>query len=546
VVIINKLPSDIDSLHKAISLLVSENESLTEKNKLLLNRNGYLTSTNSVLENENNLLTSANNVLENENSFLEKQIKSLSEEVVLLKEQLVMLRAKRFGRSSEKLDRQIEELELKIEEKELRVEEAEGVIQRNKPKRLKLPENLERSDITIAAPESCNSCGGKDFRKISDDISERLEYVPSSFKVIRYIRPRCACINCEKIMQGYAPSNTIDKGKAGPGMLAHIIIQKYCNHLPLYRQSEIYGREGVEIARSTMSSWAGQCAKLIELLIDELKKYVFTSSHIHGDDTPVKVLAHGIGKTKTGRIWTYVRDGRSSKEEYAPAVCYFYSPDRRGERPRAHLKDFNGVLHADAYSGYDKLYGDEITEAACWAHLRRKFYEVTVCSNNAVIGAGALEEIRKIYEIEGEIRGLKPEDRLLKRQKKSKELVEGLFKSFEKNYNKLPKKSMTGKAINYGLKNKEALMRFLEDGKIEIDNNIAERALRSIALGRKNWLFAGSDRGGETASAFYSLIETAKLNNINPWLYLKQVLGKIQDHNAKKISELLPWNIKLE
>ncbi len=479
----DKLPSDIESLHLIINLLLIKNE-------------------------------------------------SLADEISSLKEQLAILKAKRFGKSSEKLDRQIAEIELQIEEKEtaklLKLKD-EPKSEKNRPKRLKLTEHLPRSDVIIPAPEICTSCGGKEFRKISDDASETLEYVPSSFKVVRHIRPRCACINCEQIVQGYAPGNTIDKGKAGPGMLAHVLVQKYCNHLPLYRQSQIYEREGLEIPRSTMAGWAGQCGKLLEPLIEELRSYVFASTHIHGDDTPVKVLAPGTGKIKTGRIWAYVKDGRSYGDEDPPAVCYFYSPDRKGERPKAHLQGFSGVLHADAYAGYDQIYGKEITEAGCFAHLRRKFYEVTVASDNALIATGAVEEIGKIYEIEQEIRGLEPEERLLHRQERSKELVEKLFASFEKNYNKLPRKSMTAKAINYGLKNKVALMRFLEDGKIQIDNNAAERALRLVALGRKNWVFAGSDNGGETAATLYSLIETVKLNNINPWLYLRQVLATIQE-----------------
>lgn len=524
----DNLPSDVQSLQSIVSLLLVNNELLIERSNLLAEQNELL-----IVKSE----------------LLTEILKSSEEEINLLKEQLAVLKAKRFGKSSEKLDKQIAELELQIEEKEatkaLKLED-EAKPEKQRPKRLKLPEHLPRTDVVIPAPETCTSCGGRSFRKISDDVSEILEYVPSSFKVVRHIRPRCACINCEQILQGYAPSNTIDKGKAGPGMLAHILVQKYCNHLPLYRQSQIYEREGLEIPRSTMTSWAGQCGKLLEPLINELKSYIFGATHIHGDDTPIKVLAPGTGKTKTGRIWTYVRDGRSYGDNEPAAVCYFYSPDRKGERLKEHLQGYSGILHADAYAGYDQIYGKEITEAGCWAHLRRKFYEVTVASDNAVIATGVIEEIGKIYEVEEKIKGLEPGERLLARQEESKEYVEKLFASFEKNYKKLPKKSMTAKAINYGLNNKAALMRFLTDGKIQIDNNTAERAMRSVALGRKNWLFAGSDNGGETAAAFYSLIETVKLNNINPWQYLRQVLATIQDHNSTKIAELLPWNIKLE
>lgn len=400
--------------------------------------------------------------------------------------------------------------------------------------------------------EQCPSCGCENFRKISDDISETLEYVPSSFKVIRHIRPRCACTQCEKIVQSYAPSKAIDKGKAGAGLLAHILIQKYCNHLPLYRQSQIYEREGVEISRTTMASWAGQSAKLLEPIAKAIQQFVFASTQIHGDDTPVRVLAPGIGKTKIGRIWAYVSDGRPHSDPSPVAVCYFYSPDRKGTRPLEHLKDFTGVLHADAYAGYDQLYlNDEksaakIEEAACWAHVRRKFYEVTIANDKANIAISILESIGEIYRIEAEIRGLEADKRLEQRQKKSKILVEKLFAAFKKVYDQLPKKSSTAKAISYALNNQKALMKFLDNGKIEIDNNAAERAMRSIALGRKNWLFAGSDNGGHTAAIIYSIIETAKLNNINPWKYLQKVLATIQDYKANKITDLLPWNITLD
>ena len=486
-----------------------------------------------------------------------------------LKDQLALLKAKRFGKSSEKLDQQINQLEFFIEEAESTGKisvDLEDLVsngshdnysekEKLQPKRQKLPEHLPRTDIILEAPSACTECGGEEFRKISDDISEVLEYVPSSFKVMRYIRPRCACIDCEHIVQAYPRSDAISKGKAGPGLLAHILVQKYCNHLPLYRQSQIYEREGIDISRSTMAGWMGQCSKLLEPLIAELRKEIFSSNQLHGDDTPVKVLTPGLGKTKTGRIWAYVRDGRPHGDNTPPAVCYFYSPDRKGERPQEHLKDFSGVLHADAYAGFNKLYGTNeagetdkniITEAACWAHTRRKFYEITVASDNAVIAYSTLEEIGKLYRIEEEIRGLIPENRHQQRQLHSKKIVEELFTNFKKWMNKLPAKSLTARAISYALNNEVALKRFLEDGKIEIDNNAAERSVRGIALGRKNWLFAGSDSGGQTAAAIYSLIETAKLNDINPWLYLKQVLTQIQDYNSQKLADILPWNINLQ
>ena len=495
-------------------------------------------------------------------SLTDKNI-SLEDQLTHLQEQLTLLKKQRFGKSSEKLDSQIAELEAKIEECEL-LEAASDQAREDKqdststeekpkniPKRQKLPEHLERIDEVLNPDPICPDCGGESFRKIADDISESLEYIPASFKVIRHIRPRCACINCEKIVQAYPASKPIAKGMAGPGLLAHILVQKYCNHLPFYRQSEIYAREDIELSRSTMASWAGQCAALLQPLVEEIRKSIFASSHIHGDDTTVKVLAPGLGKTKTGRIWTYVRDGRKYGDKTPPAVCYFYSPDRKGIRPSEHLNGFAGVFHADAYAGYNNVYigganaKAKITESACWAHTRRKFYEVTVTNPNANIAMKTLEEIGQIYKIEEAISGLDPDKRYKVRQERSKDLVEKLFINWKKYLKELPKKSATALAINYALNNEIALKRFLDDGKIEIDNNASERAMRVIAQGRKNWMFAGSDAGGETAAAIYTITETAKLNGINPQVYLKNVLAQIQDHNAKKIADLLPWNLKL-
>ena len=515
------------------------------------------------LTTDTNLLHQIVTDLVNEVTSLKDKNISLEDQLTHLQGQLTLLKKQRFGKSSEKLDSQIAELEAKIEECELLEAASDQAREdkqdststeeksKNTPKRQKLPEHLERIDEVLNPDPICPNCGGESFRKIADDISESLEYIPASFKVIRHIRPRCACINCEKIVQAYPASKPIAKGMAGPGLLAYILVQKYCNHLPFYRQSEIYAREDIELSRSTMASWAGQCAALLQPLVEEIRKSIFASSHIHGDDTTVKVLAPGLGKTKTGRIWTYVRDGRKYGDKTPPAACYFYSPDRKGIRPEEHLKNFIGVFHADAYAGYNNVYigganaKAKITESACWAHTRRKFYEVTVTNPNANIAMKTLEEIGQIYKIEEAISGLDPDKRYKVRQERSKDLVEKLFINWKKYLKELPKKSATALAINYALNNEIALKRFLDDGKIEIDNNASERAMRVIAQGRKNWMFAGSDAGGKTAAAIYTITETAKLNGINPQVYLKNVLGQIQDHNAKKIVDLLPWNLKL-
>lgn len=484
---------------------------------------------------------------------LKAQNVALRTQNALLQTQIVLLQRKVYGKSSEKLAKNQaveteEETDDEAEDESDTVDDVESSTipsNKKKPKRQKLPEHLPRERVVLRPPSICPECGGDRFRQIGEDTAEMLEYVPASFKVIEYIRPRCVCILCEKIVQAYPPSNPISKGKAGSGLLAHILIQKYCDHLPLYRQSQIYAREGIYIARSTMASWASQIATLLEPLVDCLRESIFSSRQIHGDDTTVKVLDPGLGKTKTGRLWTYVRDGRPYGDNTPPAVCYFYSPDRKGARPREHLKDFKGILHADAYSGYDKVYEKNITEAACWAHTRRKFYDITVASDNAKIAYTTLIQIAEIYKIEEGIKGLVPDRRQKIRQEKSKKLVDDLFAGFKIALTKLPNKSATTKAINYAMNNKAALMRFLDDGKIEIDNNAAERAMRGIALGRKNWLFAGSDNGGCTAATIYSLTETAKLNNINPQAYLAKVLAMIQDHTYSKLAELLPWNLHI-
>ena len=500
--------------------------------------------------------------------MLHKIIIDLVGELLCKKNELYLLKKQYYGSSSEKVKQKIDDLENQIEESEQEISklaltfnndkdetQSSDSKSANKPKRKTLPDDLPREQVTLNPESICPSCGGENFRLIDNDVSEVLEYQPASFKVIQTIRPRCACINCEKVIQAAPNWGPIDKCKAGPGLLAHIIVQKYCNHLPLYRQSQIMQRDGIEISRSTMASWVGQCSNALEPLIEKLKQEVFQSSHIHGDDTPIKVLAPGANKTKTGRLWTYVRDGRASGDNTPPAVCYFYEENRRGEKPFNHLTkfDFKGVFHADAYPGYDQLYkikNDDgslkITEAACLAHTRRKFYEVTLISNAAEVAFKSVEEIGKIYAIESEIRGESPEVRKQIRQQKTKPIITSLFDWWQKVLKALPQKGDTAKAIHYALNNKQALMRFLDDGRIEVDNNAAERAMRCVALGRKNWLFAGSDQGGVFAANMYSLIETAKLNNINPHKYLVYVLSNIQDHKLSKIHELLPWNVKIE
>ena len=537
---IDKLPSDIESLRKIIA-------SLHDQNNNWLSKCAQLTDDNTALSKKNEDLSKKNS--------------ELLECIEKLEEKLKLLKAKRFGKSSEKLERQIDIVERLLEEEETLLGFKRGGANftlegndkvKGTARRKKLPEHLPREDVILAPAVKCESCGGEKFRTLGEDVSEVLEHIPETFKVIRYIRSRCVCVDCKKIVQAYPASKVIDKGNVGPGLLAHIFVAKFCNHLPTYRQSQIYAREGLELSRSTIASWLGQGASLLEPLAEKIREYILSSSHIHGDDTPVKVLEPGSGKTKTGRIWVYVKDGRPRNDKSPIAACYYYSPDRKGIRPAEHLKDFSGTLHADAYSGYNKLYINEdnpdatINEAGCWAHVRRKFYDITITNEKANIAFAILEKIGEIYQVESEVRGLDPGQRLEAREKKSIKLVNELFTGFRKAYSQLPKKSSTAQAIAYAINNESALKRFLKDGNVEIDNNTAERALRSVAVGRQNWLFAGSDNGGDTAAVIYTVIETAKLNNVNPANYLRKVFNIIQDYNSSKLDELLPWNLTLE
>ncbi len=475
-----------------------------------------------------------------------------NDEIERLKLLVAKLQRMQFGPSSERMARHIDQLELRLEDLETSKAAAakpSPVVQHStpaaQPARKPLRADLPRETETISPKETaCPDCGGA-LQHMSEDVSEMLEFVPGRFKVIRTVRPKLACNRCDAILQEPAPHRPIDRGLAGPGLVAHVVVGKYADHLPLYRQSEIYAREGIDLDRSTLAGWVGGASRALAPLVDEVREYVLDALKIHADDTPVPVLAPGNGKTKTGRLWTYVRDDRPAGSTEAPAVWFAYSPDRKSEHPANHLATFRGRLQADAFPGFNRLYeSGGITEIACWAHVRRKFHDLWE-AHQSPISKEALDRIGALYEIEREIRGRPPDERKKVRNERTRPLLEDLKQWFTITLTKLSKKSDVAVAIQYALGRWTPLLRYCDDGVLEIDNNAAERALRAVALGRKNYLFAGSDTGGERAAAMYTLIGSAKLNGIDPEAYLSHVLSRIADHPITRIDELLPWNVDL-
>ena len=496
-------------------------------------------------------------------SALETEIYAKTLHIEKLKSQLAALRRARFGRSSEKLDREIEQLELLIGDlEEVQAETAErmqspqtaGSAQcrdRMQPVRKALPDHLPREIVSHDPACACPSCGGTNLTVIGTDTREVLEYVPSQFKVIVHERPKVSCRDCEAITQPPMPSLPIERGVPGPGLLAHVLVSKYCDHLPLHRQSAIYAREGVAIERSTMADWVGRMAFLLEPLAEAVGKHVRAGHSIHADDTPVPVLEPGRGKTKTGRLWVAVRDERPWDSGVPPAAFYRYAPDRKAEQAQALLKDCRGYLHADAYGGFKQLYephpitGEaKLTEVACWAHARRKIYEVHAATSSPAAKT-LLDQIAALFAIEAGIRGSNPDQRLAIRREQAVPLLAQLKIDFESTLAQVSGKSALAQALRYALSRWEALTRYTTDGRLDICNNAAERAIRPLAIGRKNWLFAGSDLGGERAATIYTLTETAKLNGIDPEAYLRTIIARIADHKINRIGELLPWNIVL-
>ncbi len=407
------------------------------------------------------------------------------------------------------------------------------------------------------APTECPCCGSARLRKLGEDITETLEVIPRQWKVIQHVREKFSCRDCEKISQAPAPFHVLPRGWAGPSLLAMILFEKFGQHQPLNRQAERYTREGVPLSLSTLADQVGGCCAVLAPLISRIEAHVFAAERLHGDDTTVPVLAKG--KTHTGRCWVYVRDDRPFGGPDPPAAMFYYSRDRSGVHAQAHLADYAGILQADAFAGYNKLYEADrqpgpLIEAACWVHARRPFFVMADIAANArrkaqgktaVISPLALEMVRRIdalFDIERAINGQNAEQRRASRQELSAPLVADLERWMREQRPKLSRGNDVAKAMDYMLKRWPAFTRFLEDGRICMSNNAAERALRGIALGRKSWLFAGSDRGGQRAAVMYSLIVTAKMNDVDPQAWLADVLARIAEHPARKLDELLPWN----
>jgi transposase len=480
--------------------------------------------------------------------------------------QLLIEKMKRtmFGPRSERSQRLLDQLELQLEELSAAAGEdaakAESAairvesFTRRKATRRNFPDHLPRRRIVHPAPTSCPCCGGTNLSKLGEDVTETLDVVPRQWFVTEHVREKFSCRACETITQPPAPFHAIARGYAGPSLLAMIMVDKYANHQPLNRQSEQFGREGIDLPLSTLADHVGACAATLMPLYELIRAHVFAAERIHGDDTTVPVLAKT--KTRIGRLWTYVRDDRPFGGRAPPAAVFFYSADRAGVHPERHLAGYAGILQADAYAGFNTVYtadrkGGPITQAACWAHGRRKFFELADIATKArnrqqtTISPLALQAVRKIDAIfmaERSIEGLSPDERLAVRREDIAPLVRELIDWMTRERAKLSRHNEVAKAMDYMLRRIEAFTRFLNDGRICLSNNAAERALRGIALGRKAWLFAGSDRGGERAAVMYTLIQTAKLNDVDPQAWLADVLARIADHKITDLAALLPWN----
>lgn len=473
------------------------------------------------------------------------------DEISRLQQIIKQLQRTQYGRRSERLDP--DQLALGLED--LDADIAQIIESRPAPlvteplpaRRKALPEHLEREEQLLDVEgEDCARCGGT-LHPIGESVSEMLDWVPATLRVIRIRRPKYACRKCETVAQAPAPERVIAGGLATPALLSHVLISKYCDHLPLYRQSQMFARQGVELERSTLAGWVGGACWWLDALHDSLGKNIFASDHLFADDTPLPVLDPGRRRTKTGRLWVYARDQRGWAGTDPPAAIYYYEPDRRAQRPKDHLKDYKGTLHVDGYAGFEQLTATgDIMLAACWAHTRRKFYEIAQ-GDGSPVAIEAVRRIAELYAIEAKARGNIPVERLALRRLMARPLVASLRQWLEAQLPRIPQRGKLAEAIRYALVRWQGLTRFLDDGRIELDTNPVERAIRPVALGRKNHLFAGSDQGGKRWATVCSLVETAKLNHVEPYAYIADVLQRMVDgHPANRLDELLPWNWKAE
>ncbi|WP_250479595.1 MULTISPECIES: IS66 family transposase [unclassified Caballeronia] len=481
----------------------------------------------------------------------DREIVERDQELDRLKAQIDKLRRMHFGRKSEQLDRHIDRLETQLEDlaagsgvadvRRARARASSSGASATSSKEALAP-HLPREERVLEPNSICPKCDiGMDL--LGEDVSEQLARVTAMFKVVRTIRRKRVCANCGHIEQRPMPGLPIERSIAHPSLLAEILVAKYANHTPLYRQSEIAARDGVRLDRATMARWVGQCEELCRLLTEALRRYTMATAKLHADDTPIPVLAPGNKKTKTGRLWVYVRDDRRSGSSEPAAVWFAYSPDRKGIHPQTHLAEFRGVLRGDGYAGFNEITeSGKVRLASCWDHARRYVFNVHETAPSDTTKRW-LDMIGDLYEIEAAIRGKPPDERQRVRQEKSKPLLDGIETSMREKLATLWPKAPLVEAINYSLNRWDGLTLFCDDGRAEISNVLAENALRCVALGRRNFMFAGSDSGGERAAAMYSLIGSCKLNDVNPRTYLEYVLTHIADHQANRIDELLPWNV---
>jgi transposase len=491
----------------------------------------------------------------------ETLISYLKLEIEKLRRQIYGSRSERKARLLEQMELQLEELEATATEDELAAERAAAQtqtvksFQRKRPSRKPFPDHLPRERVVIPAPESCPCCGSWRLSKLGEDITETLEVIPRQWKVIQTVREKFSCRDCETITQPPAPFHVTPRGFAGPNLLAMILFEKFGQHQPLNRQSERYAREGIDLSLSTLADQVGACATVLQPLYGLIERHVLAAERLHGDDTTVPILAKG--QTVKGHIWTYVRDDRPFGGRDPPAALYYASRDRRQEHPTRHLQSFTGILQADAYSGYNELYDASraqgpVTPALCWAHARRQFFELADLAANArrdrnaaAISPIALEAVKRIdalFDIERGINGQGAEERLRVRKEQSAPPLTALEAWLREQRARLSNASSVAKPIDYMLRRWDRFAHFIEDGRICLTNNAAERALRGFALGRKSWLFAGSERGADRAAVMATLIMTAKLNDVDPQAWLADVLARINDHAVHRIEELLPWS----